>query len=317
MGGVEENGRGEEIENKPGDQVVDNSILILGTGAMATLFAARLSATGVAVTMLGTWPEGLAALTSHGAELDGNAWPVHATRDPADCVGMKFALVLVKTWQTERAAHQLQKCIAANGLVLTLQNGLGNAEILSRLLSVERVATGITTLGASLVGPGRVVSGGEGPVTLETHARLAPLETMLQQAGFQVFTVDDTRALVWGKLAVNAAINPLTALFRVRNGELLNFPSGLRLMDALAGEAAAVANTLGVTLLAPGVIQLSREVAQRTAQNYSSMLQDVLRGAPTEVDAINGAIVREGEKQGIPTPINHAVWQLVRKTLEK
>jgi 2-dehydropantoate 2-reductase len=299
------------------ERMNNDSILILGTGALATLFAARLSASGVAVTMLGTWPEGLAALNSHGAELDGSAHPVRATRDPADCAGMPFALVLVKAWQTERAAHQLGNCLAADGLVLTLQNGFGNAGVLTHTLGAERVATGITTLGASLAGPGTVISGGEGPVTLESHPRLPRLEAMLRRAGFQVNVVEDASVLVWGKLAVNAAINPLTALLRMHNGDLLKLPAVRHLMDALAGEAAEVAGSLGVTLPAPGPAQIARDVAQRTAQNRSSMLQDVLRGAPTEVDAINGAIVREGERLGVPTPVNRAIWYLVRKSTEK
>jgi 2-dehydropantoate 2-reductase len=292
-----------------------DTILILGTGALATLFAARLSAAGVNVTMLGSWPEGLVALNEHGAELDGRAYPVRATANPAECRGASFALVLVKAWQTERAAAQLAGCLAADGLAVTLQNGLGNAAILAKSLGLPRVAAGVTTLGASLAGPGCVISGGEGPITLEAHPRLSGLESMLGMAGFTVNVVADTGALVWGKLAVNAAINPLTALLGVRNGELLRLPSAQRLMEALAGEAAAVAGALGVALPSPGAERLAEEVARRTAQNRSSMLQDVLRGAPTEVDAINGAIVREGEMQGIPTPVNRAVWSLVKAVI--
>jgi 2-dehydropantoate 2-reductase len=289
-----------------------NSILILGTGALATLFAARLSAAGVEVTMLGSWPDGLAALNEHGAELDGRAYPVRATADPAECRGARSVLVLVKTWQTERAAAQLADYLAADGLAVTLQNGLGNAAILARTLGLPRVAVGVTTLGANLAGPGRAVSGGEGPVTLEAHRRLARLASMLDAAGFNVNVVEDVRLLVWGKLAVNAAINPLTALLGVRNGQLLELPSARRLMGALAGEAAAVAKSLGVVLPLPGPERLAEEVARRTAQNLSSMLQDVLRGAPTEVDAINGAIVREGERHGVPAPVNRALWSLVK-----
>jgi 2-dehydropantoate 2-reductase len=289
-----------------------DTILILGTGALATLFAARLSAAGVDVTMLGSWPEGLAALNQRGAELDGRAYPVRATADPVECRGAGSALVLVKAWQTERAAAQLADCLAADGLAVTLQNGLGNAAVLARTLGLTRVAVGVTTLGANLAGPGCVVSGGEGPVTLEAHPRLAGLESMLGAAGFSVNVVADVRLLVWEKLAVNAAINPLTALLRVRNGQLLELPSARRLMGALAGEAAAVAKSLGVLLPLPGPERLAEEVARRTAQNLSSMLQDVLRGTSTEVDAINGAIVREGERHGVPAPVNRALWSLVK-----
>ena len=292
-------------------------ILIFGTGALATLFAARLSAAGVDVTMLGTWQAGLDALRKEGARLVGadrveRAYPVHATDDPAECRGARFALVLVKAWQTERAAGQLAICLAEDGLALTLQNGLGNREILAQTLGLPRVALGVTTIGATLLGPALVRLGGEGTISLEAHLRLRPLEAMLRASGFAVNVVEDARSLVWGKLVVSAAINPLTALLRVPNGELLQRPAARLLMGELGREAAAVARAQGVSLPFEAPESAAEEVARRTAANHSSMLQDVLRGAPTEIDAICGAIVRAGEETGVPTPVNRVTWHLVK-----
>ncbi|MBE3142465.1 MAG: 2-dehydropantoate 2-reductase [Planctomycetes bacterium] len=291
-----------------------DSILILGTGALATLFAARLAAAGVFVTMLGTWPEGLAALSEKGVRVDGDdrAFHVHATDNPAECKGMRFALVLVKAWQTERAAHQLSDCLAEDGVALTLQNGLGNDTVLALTLGLLRVARGVTTLGATLLAPGLVCLGGDGTVSLESHPRLSPLEEMIHRAGFVVNVVSDLQSLVWGKLAVSSAINPLTALLRVKNGELLERPSARALMGELARETAGVAKTLGVALPFPGPELAAEDVAQRTAENQSSMLQDVLRGAPTEIDAINGAVVRLAEEKNLQVPVNRTVWSLVK-----
>src|SRR5512138_726367 len=136
-------------------------ILIVGTGALASLFAARLARAGQAVTMLGTWKEGLKAIRENGIRfLDSNEVDhplrVHAIDNPRECVGVRYALVLVKAWQTERAAEQLKECLADEGLAVTLQNGLGNRETLIRSLGPDRVALGITTTGATLLGPGRV-----------------------------------------------------------------------------------------------------------------------------------------------------------------
>ncbi len=289
-------------------------LLILGTGALATLFAARFAAAGISVTMLGTWREGLAALNEKGVRVDGNgrAFHVHATDNPAECKGMRFALVLVKAWQTERAAHQLSGCLAEEGVALTLQNGLGNDTILARTLGLPRVARGATTLGAALVEPGLVRLGGEGPVSLENHPRLSPLEEMIRRAGFVVNLEEDVQSLVWGKLVVSSAINPLTALLRVNNGELLKRPSARALMKDLARETAAVAKTLGVALPFTDPERTAEEVAQRTAENQSSMLQDILRGAPTEIDAINGAVVRLAEEKKLQVPINRTIWSLVK-----
>jgi 2-dehydropantoate 2-reductase len=135
---------------------------------------------------------------------------------------------------------------------------------------------------------------------------------MLRVAGFSVDVVEDAQSLVWGKLVVNAAINPLTALLRVKNGELLENSSARTLMGELAREAASVAEALGVVLPFPGPECAAEEVVRRTAENTSSMLQDILRGAQTEVDVINGAIVHFGEKKNVPTPVNRVMWSLVK-----
>jgi 2-dehydropantoate 2-reductase len=292
-------------------------ILITGTGALATLFAARLSRAGHTVTLLGSWPAGLEALQQHGARLierDGNesAYVVRATADPAQCRGAKFALVLVKAWQTARVARQLAECLSEDGVALTLQNGLGNHETLIEELGNRRVALGVTTTGATLLGPGLVRAGGEGILSVERHPAIGPVIEALRSAQFQVEIVAEARSLIWGKLVINAAINPLTALLRVPNGELLKRPSAQKLMYALAHEAAAVARAEGVSLPFADPAQAAEDVALKTASNHSSMLQDVLRGAPTEIDAICGAIVRYGQKHGVPTPVNQVCWQLVK-----
>jgi len=290
-------------------------ILILGTGALATLFAARLSAEGHDVTMLGAWEAGLDALERDGARLiDSNgresAQRVRVIRDPKRATGIRFAFVLLKAWQTERAARQLADCLAPDGLAVTLQNGLGNDDILAEALGRERVALGVTTTGATLLSPGLARAGGEGVVSLEAHPRIGDVERALRGARFTVEVVADAKSLVWGKLVVNAAINPLTALLRVSNGELLNRPSARELMRALAEETAAVALAQGVRLPFEDAVAAAENVARKTAENRSSMLQDVSRGAPTEIDAICGAVTRAGEQHGVATPVNRVCWQL-------
>ncbi|NIS82545.1 MAG: 2-dehydropantoate 2-reductase [Anaerolineales bacterium] len=291
-------------------------VLIVGTGALACLFAARL-ASHTHVTLLGSWPEGLAALRRDGVRLvdaDGSekTFPVRATNDPADCTDHPFAIVLVKSWQTVRAARQLAACLSEDGVALTLQNGLGNLEQLQDELGEERAALGVTTTGATLLDPGHVRVGGTGPTHVASHPRLAPFVALIRQAGFEVETVDDLDGVVWGKLVVNAGINPLTALLGVPNGELLQRPEARALMRAAASEAANVAAALGVRIPYDDPVVVVEDVARRTATNRSSMLQDVARGAPTEIDAISGAIVEHGERLGVATPVNWTLWHLIR-----
>ncbi len=270
--------------------------------------------------MLGSWENGLRALNENGARLvDANGaeqvYPVHATNNPADCRGARYALVLVKSWQTERVAAQLTECLAEDGLALTLQNGMGNRELLSGTLGLPRVALGVTTTGATLLGPGLARTGGEGVISVEAHPRLGPLEAALTGAGFNVQVVNDADALVWGKLVINAAINPLTALLRVPNGELLQRPAAHKMMGVLAQEAAAVATAQGIHLPFEDAVRAAEDVARKTAANHSSMFQDIRRGAPTEIDSICGAITKTGEKLGVATPVNRVCWHLTRASL--
>lgn len=292
-------------------------LLVLGTGAMACLFSARLAASGLPIVLLGSWAEGLQALQEAGvrvAEADGReqAYPVRAISHAGDCPETRFALVLVKAWQTPRAAQQLAACLRPNGLALTLQNGLGNYEQLAEVLGGERVALGVTTAGATLLAPGRVRPAGEPVVTLADHPRLPALAELLRAAGFRIDSVPDAAGLVWGKLLINAAINPLTALLGVPNGELLERQPARQLLQSIAGETATVAEALGIRLPYPDPLAAVEAVAHRTAANRSSMLQDVLRHAPTEIDAICGAIVRAGMQAGRPTPVNWTLLQLVQ-----
>ena len=293
-----------------------SAVLIVGSGALATLFAARLAAAGNSVVMLTTWPEAVTALRIHGARLVeasdvAHAYPVHVVSDPHQCRGISQALVLVKAWQTARAAAQLAQCLPADGLALSLQNGWGNREQLQEALGASRVATGVTTLGATVLEPGCVRAAGDGPVMLGKHAALQPLAKRLAAAGFTVQHSDDIAGLLWGKLVINAAINPLTALLRVPNGALSEEP--LRsLMGRIAEEAAYVGHSLGLRLPFADAAAAALDVTRRTAANRSSMYQDVLHGRPTEVDAINGVVAREAERLSLAAPINQTLWLLMR-----
>jgi 2-dehydropantoate 2-reductase len=291
------------------------SILIAGSGAMACLFGARLSA-HAEVALLGTWADGLAAVKRDGIRLEAGGmetrYPVRVTGNPIDCRGVRFALILVKSWQTARTAKMLSECLAPDGVALTLQNGLGNLEALRAGLGAERAALGVTTMGATLVAPGVVRAGGTGPTYVARHPRLGALLELLALAGFEVEVEDDMASVQWGKLAINAGINPLTALLRVPNGALVEDDHARAVMGEAARETAAVAAALGVRLPFRDAAAQAEEVARRTAANRSSMLQDILRGAPTEIDAINGAVAEAGERVKAPAVVNRTLWRLVR-----
>jgi 2-dehydropantoate 2-reductase len=289
-------------------------VLIVGTGAMAGLFGARL-AQHAEITLLGTWEQGMEAVRRDGLQLEENGRvreaKVVVASDPSQCAGAVAALVLVKSWQTARAAQMLSECLADDGVALTLQNGLGNLEILEQALGKSRAAMGVTTSGATLLGPGLVRAGGAGPTHVAPHPRLELLVDLLRFAGFEVHLAEDLPSLVWGKLAINAGINPVTALLEVPNGELLERPRARRVMVEAAKETEAVAAARGVRLPYTDAASAVEQVAERTASNSSSMLQDIQRGAPTEIDAISGAVVKEGRRLGVQATVNWTLWSLV------
>jgi len=294
-----------------------NQILIRGTGALACLFAARFAAKGITVNMLGTWEEGIEALSKRGVtiiDIKGNQsnYPVFASNYPKDFPETNTALVLVKSYQTSFAANQLKDCLSEDGIALTLQNGLGNREKLVQILGEERVAIGVTSIGATLLKPGYVKEGGKGIIVIPQIAKLQNIKNLFDKARFEVKHDENTNSIIWKKLIINSAINPITAILKVKNGDLLNLETVKDLLIASIQEGNKVSNSLGIDLNYADLIESLMTTLELTANNHSSMLQDLDRGTQTEIDAICGEIVKIGEQYNIPTPINQTLWHLIK-----
>ncbi|KAA3664135.1 MAG: 2-dehydropantoate 2-reductase [Chloroflexi bacterium] len=295
-------------------------IAIIGTGAMGCLFAAHLY-DAADVVMVGNWPEQLAAIQQNGLSLEGvngrfTHHPIRATNNPHDAAPVDLAIVLTKSWQTTQTAQLVHKVLAPDGVALTLQNGLGNLEKLTAVLGPTHATLGTTSAGANIVKPGHVRFAGHGVTHIATTNATAhiikPLVEILNQKGLETHISNEVDSLIWGKLVINAGINPLTALLRVPNGFLAENPITRAIMAAAAKEVEAVAHKLGIQLPYPDAAKRTLAVAQATAPNRSSMLQDVLRGAPTEIEAICGEVVKNGRLANTPTPINQQLLKLVQ-----
>ena len=284
-------------------------IVLFGAGAMACLFGARLAETAE-VTLVDSWAEGIAAIRERGIIIEDSkgtrSVPVRVQSLEAPAVPANLALVLVKAWQTERVASRLEEYLSSDGLAVSLQNGIGNVELLG-----SRAFPGSTSEGATLLGPGFVRAGGSGP----THM-VAPdwAVNLLRDAGFDTHScgLREAEGLLWGKLCVSCGINALTGLLQILNGELLKRPDACDLMIRAAEECASVARAGGIRIPFSDTAAHVKDVARRTAGNKSSMYQDILRGAPTECDAIYGAVVREAELHGVAAPVNGTLWKLMR-----
>jgi len=295
-------------------------VVILGTGALGCVFAARLASVAE-VWMLGTWQEGLAAVDSAGVSLEepGGSLRVEkipTSSDPSTVPAADIALILVKSYQTERAANWAAQVLHVGGLVVTLQNGLDNGPKIAAVVGEDRVALGLTYAGATLLGPGRtkLVANLATYVASrqEIAARVSAFVSLLNAAGLQAHATSEIQGRLWGKAIANAAINPLTALWRVANGEVVRGDERRKVAGRLAEEAFSVALASAVEPPIADPAAHVESVCRATAANRSSMLQDVERGRPTEIDSINGVIVARGLGLGVPTPLNEAVWLLVR-----
>jgi 2-dehydropantoate 2-reductase len=295
-------------------------IAVVGAGAMGSLFGGKLSAVAE-VTLLDPWAEHVATMQQDGlsiVELDGSETtvPVSATTDPAAVPTVDMVIIFVKAHATGQASQWAHRFLAPDGLALTLQNGVGNAEMMAKVLGSGRVVAGVTSHGATLLGPGHVRHAGKGPTHIATRTeiakKLSDVAAVFEQAGFEIHLSDDLESLVWGKLIINVGINGLTAILRVPNGQLVEIPAASALMAQAVAEAEAVCQAKGVTLPYNDPLGRVQEVARATAANRSSMLQDVLRGVPTEIGVINEAIVREGKRLGVATPANEFIVTTIR-----
>ncbi len=299
-------------------------IALLGTGAMGTLFGVRLARVAE-VWMLGTWAEALEATRRHGLRLttaEGEETArVAVAGDPAEVPPCDLALILVKAYQTERAARWAKQVLRPEGVALTLQNGLGPLETLREILGPPRALQGVTTMGATLLAPGHARLGGKGPIwlgaALPNREQVDRIVDLLERAGFQVELQEDLQGVIWGKLVANTAINPITALFDVPNGALLERSDLWRLARRVARETAAIAWAQGISLPFEDPEGFVAEVCRRTAENSSSMRQDLHRGRPTEIDALNGAVAAIGRRIGVPAPLNEALWRWVKAAEEQ
>ncbi len=299
-------------------------IVIVGTGALATLFGARLSRAGSLPTLIGTWQAAIEAITLHGLKVedDDGSWSAPARACALhDATGAyDLAFVLVKSHQTEAVAPALARILAPTGLALTLQNGLGNAEKLRSELGAARVAEGVTYAGATVLGPARVRDAGGNSVILGEHPpvpdRLASAASLLTAGGFSCSVVPDVSLARWTKLAVNCALNPVAALAGVPNGRILETHASRRRFLAALHEVAAVAAACG-TPLSPGIEDEALAAVRRTAANRCSMLQDLERGAPTEIAALNCAVVAMADRLDVPVPVNRRLVQEVLRRRDR
>ena len=306
-------------------------ILIAGAGALGSVFGGFLRKAGDDVTLLGR-PAHLEAIAREGLRIDG-LWGEHvvhgfqlaldaaAARGPFDVI-----LLPVKSYDTATVAGAVSPLLAGDGVMVSLQNGLGNVEAVERAVGAERALGARVIFGATIPEPGHVRvtvfadPTAVGPLAAGVHPRrdtvARALAARLDAAGVPAAYTDTLPAMLWAKVFYNAALNPLGALLDLHYGALPEHAESRGLMDAVIEEAFAVAAAESVSLKWPSAAAYREEFYGRlvpsTYDHRSSMLQDLERGRPTEIDAINGAVWKRGTALGVKTAVNAALTRLVR-----
>lgn len=293
-------------------------IMVFGAGSLGSLLAALLAGRHE-VTVVGRKPH-VDAIRKDGLRVEGvrvlHVHPRALEAVPGDGP-YDLVIVSVKAYHTADAVGALAPAVGPRTILLTVQNGLGNYEALKAAFPANPVLAAAVTYGAMLVGPGHVMYAGRGQVlvggTPNDLGAAGTLGRMLRESGLEALGIPDVRGPLWQKAIVNAAINPLSALLRRTNGELLEDPAAFERMRRITEEGAAVARAQKVPLPERDTFAAVQRIARATAKNRSSMLQDIERGRRTEIDQINGVLVREGERLGVPTPENKAVLNEVKR----
>jgi 2-dehydropantoate 2-reductase len=297
-------------------------LAVLGPGALGCLMAALFWEAGTDVSLVDYQPERLARLRLRGIHvhaLDGSHRVMRVPVGLAPEVGpCDLIIMAVKAYQTEAAARALPVLMSQGGMALTLQNGLGNLETMARTAGPSRLLAGVGLLGVTRQDEGRIIYAGRGVIYIGAPAgsqvsggEIAAVVDLFRHAGLECQPREDIEAVLWEKLVINVGINPLTALLRVPNGALLQLPEAWEVAVAAGREAQAVAQAAGLTLSLDPAARI-RQVCMATAANRSSMLQDLLAGRPTEIEALNAQVATRGRALGLPTPVNDLLTLLLR-----
>ena len=299
-------------------------IVVVGPGAMGGLLAAFLSKSGEEIWVLDKDKERAEKIGQQGISVEGisGSWhaKVKATAKAADIGSAELVVICVKAYDTKEAASGVKPLVSEKTRVLTLQNGIGNIEIIAELLGQEKVIGGVTNLGATLLDAGKVRHAGRGETIIGRLDARIPVELraireVFNKAGLETRISRDIKGLLWSKLIINAGVNALAAVTRLPNGKLLEFEGTRRILREAVTEAVRVAKKKRIKLIYDDPLVKVEAVCEATCTNVCSMLQDVLRKKRTEIDFINGVIVRQAQELGVATPVNSVLMDLV-KTLE-
>jgi 2-dehydropantoate 2-reductase len=297
-------------------------IVIIGTGAMGSVYAALLADAGLDVFAVDAWAEHVEAIRRDGLRLSGASGErvarMQASSDARDAGSADLVIIATKASGVEAAAQAARGILSPEGVVLTIQNGLGSADKVARIVGEERTMIGVVGgFGASIKAPGHAHHNGWEFVRLGEFGggmsqRLEQVAETWKKGGFRVLLFEDIHQLVWEKFICNVAFSGTCTLTDLTIGEVLENPDAWKIASGCASEAWAVARAKGIKVDIEDPVAYVRAFGEKIPGARPSMLLDHMAGRPSEIDVINGAVPRVGAEIGVPTPVNDVVVALVR-----
>ena len=288
-------------------------VAVVGAGAVGCYYGGMLARAGHDVTLIGR-PQHVEAIERQGLRLETQTFDerirVSASSEGSAVRSAQLVLLCVKSTDTESAAAAIKPHLAPDALVLSLQNGVENADRLRAILPQDVLAA-VVYIGTEMAGPGHVRHHGRGELIIERSRASDELAQALIAAGVPTDISDNVRGALWAKLILNCAYNALSAITQLPYGRLVKGAGITAVMRDVVDECLAVAKADDVTI--PGDVDAAiRKIAETVPGQYSSTAQDLARGKPSEIDHLNGVIVRRGEALGVATPVNRLLHAIVK-----
>ncbi|NLV68887.1 MAG: 2-dehydropantoate 2-reductase [Spirochaetes bacterium] len=289
---------------------------IAGAGSLGSLFASFFLRSGTDTALYEISPGTIESIRS-GLKIitpDGESVYHPAISGKSSILSDADAVfIFVKSYSTREAAADIAGAIKKDAIIVSLQNGLGNYEVLKEFFPAEQIVYGTTTYGAAKRSPSEIVFGGAGTVNIggRSTAAVHRISELLETAGCSVSVTDNPDKAVWLKALINAGINPVASILSIRNGQILDNPYALDLQRSILEEAVQAAQSAGHNFDADKIIEETRTVCGKTAANICSMLQDIEAGRKTEIDSINIKIAETGEAAGLNMNYNRAVSYII------
>jgi 2-dehydropantoate 2-reductase len=289
-------------------------VAVMGAGAVGCYFGGMLARGGHDVTLIAR-SQHVEAIRRDGLHMDTRTFDEHvrleASSDPAAVKGAQLVLFCVKSGDTERAGDQIKPYVSKETVVLCLQNGCDNDQRLRAVLAEPEVAAAVVFVGCEMVGPGTVKHHGSGELVIDPIRHLPGLAQIFDASSIPTRVSDNVRGHLWLKLSVNCAYNAISAIARKSYGHIVPSVGVQDVMHDVVEECLAVATAEGIHV--PGDAHAAvRRIVEAVPEQYSSTAQDIVRGKPTEIDYLNGHVVKRGRALGIETPANQVLWAMVK-----